>query len=49
MKIACVTGDDLLPVIDKYRDTEVWETHEPLPKLPARLSPPTPTWAWRAF
>ena len=25
MKIACVTGDDLLPVIDKYMDTEVWD------------------------
>ena len=37
MKIACVTGDDLLPVIDKYRDTEVWETHEPLSKLPGEI------------
>ena len=37
MKIACVTGDDLLPVIDKYGDTEVWETHEPLSKLPGKI------------
>ena len=37
MKIACVTGDDLLPVIDKYMDTEVWETHEPLSKLPGEI------------
>jgi hypothetical protein len=37
MKIACVTGDDLLPVIDKYMDTEVWETHEPLGKLPGTI------------
>ena len=37
MKIACVTGDDLLPVIDKYMDTEVWETHEPLSKLPGKI------------
>ena len=37
MKIACVTGDDLLPVIDKYMDVEVWETHEPLSKLPGEI------------
>ncbi|MFR8953419.1 MAG: acyclic terpene utilization AtuA family protein [Flavonifractor plautii] len=37
MKIACVTGDDLLPVIDKYMDTEVWETHDPLSKLPGEI------------
>ena len=37
MKIACVTGDDLLPVIDKYMDTEVWETHESLSKLPGTI------------
>ena len=49
MKIACVTGDDLLPVIDKYMDTEVWETHKPSRSCPARSSPPTPIWAWRAF
>ncbi|MBR2560402.1 MAG: DUF1446 domain-containing protein, partial [Firmicutes bacterium] len=37
MKIACVTGDDLLPVIDKYMDTTVWETGEPLSKLPGTI------------
>ena len=37
MKIACVTGDDLLPVINKYMDAEVWETHEPLSKLPGEI------------
>ena len=37
MKIACVTGDDLLPVIDKYKDAEVWETGEPLSKLPGEI------------
>ena len=37
MKIACVTGDDLLPVIDKYMDTEVWETHKPLRELPGEI------------
>ena len=37
MKIACVTGDDLLPIVDKYMDTEVWETHEPLSKLPGAI------------
>ena len=37
MKIACVTGDDLLPVIDKYMDTEVWETHAPLKELPGQI------------
>ncbi len=37
MKIACVTGDDLLPVIDRYMDTEVWETGEPLSKLPGEI------------
>jgi len=37
MKIACVTGDDLLPVIDKYMDTEVWETGEALGKLPGEI------------
>jgi hypothetical protein len=33
MKIACVTGDDILPIIDKYRDTEYWEEHKPLKEL----------------
>ena len=37
MKIACVTGDDLRPVIDKYMDTEVWETHKPLRELPGEI------------
>lgn len=37
MKIACVTGDDLLPVIDKYMDTEVWENHRPLRELPGEM------------
>ena len=29
MKIACVTGDDLLPVIDKYMDTRYGRTTSP--------------------
>ena len=37
MKIACVEGDDILSVIDSYMDTEVWETHEPLSKLPGKI------------
>ena len=37
MKIACVTGDDLLPMIDKYQDTIVWETGEPLSQLPGEI------------
>jgi len=37
MKIACVTGDDLMPVIDKYMETEVWETHAPLRELPGEI------------
>ena len=37
MKIACVTGDDLLPNIDKYMDATVWETGEPLSKLPGEI------------
>lgn len=37
MKIACVTGDDLLPNIEKYMDVQVWETGEPLSKLPGRI------------
>ncbi len=37
MKIACVTGDDLLPVLDKYMDTEVGRpTMSPCPSCPAR-------------
>lgn len=37
MKIACVTGDDLLPGIDKYMDQEVWENHRPLRALPGKI------------
>ena len=37
MKIACVTGDDLLPVLDRYRDAEVWENHRPLRELPGEI------------
>ncbi len=37
MKIVCVIGDDILPMIDKYQDTEVWETHEPLAKLDGQV------------
>ena len=37
MKIACVTGDDLLPIIDKYMDTEVWENHKSLRELPGEI------------
>lgn len=37
MKIVCVLGDDILPVIDKYQETEVWETHEPLAKLDGQV------------
>ena len=37
MKIACVTGDDLLPNIEKYMDVQVWETGEPLGKLPGKI------------
>ncbi len=37
MKIACVVGDDILPIIDRYQGTEVWETHEPLAKLPGKV------------
>lgn len=33
MKIACVTGDDILPVISKYDEVEVWENHKPLKEL----------------
>ena len=37
MKIACVVGDDLLANIDKYMDATVWETGEPLSKLPGEI------------
>ena len=37
MNIACVTGDDLLPIIDKYMGARVWETGEPLSGLPGKI------------
>ena len=37
MKIACVEGDDILPIIDRYADTEVWENHRPLKELPGKV------------
>lgn len=37
IKIACVTGDDLMPQIDKYMDTKVWETRKPLMDLPGEI------------
>lgn len=37
MKIACVTGDDLLPVINQYMDAEVWENHRLLRELPGEI------------
>lgn len=37
MKVICVIGDDILPVIDKYKETEVWETHEALSKLDGQI------------
>lgn len=37
MKVVCVIGDDILPMIDKYQDTEVWETHEALSKLDGQI------------
>jgi hypothetical protein len=37
MKIACVTGDDILADIDKYMDATVWETGEALSKLPGEI------------
>ena len=37
MKIACVTGDDLLPNIHKYMDAQVWETHAPLSRLSGEI------------
>lgn len=37
MKIACVVGDDILSVIDTYMNTVVWETGEPLAKLPGKI------------
>lgn len=37
MKIVCVVGDDILPIIDRYQDTTVWETGEPLSKLDGQV------------
>ncbi len=37
MKIACVEGDDILPIIDRYAETEVWENHRPLKELPGKI------------
>ncbi|MCR5273649.1 MAG: DUF1446 domain-containing protein [Lachnospiraceae bacterium] len=37
LKIACVLGDDLLPQIDKFMDTEVWETKRPLKELDGEI------------
>ncbi|MCR5468141.1 MAG: DUF1446 domain-containing protein [Lachnospiraceae bacterium] len=37
IKIACVLGDDLLPQIDKFMDTEVWETKRPLKELDGEI------------
>ena len=37
MKIACVTGDDILPIIEKYDEVEVWENHKPLRELDGKV------------
>lgn len=37
MKIACVTGDDLLSDIARYRENQVWETHSPVRDLPGNI------------
>lgn len=37
MKIACVIGDDILPIIDNYAETTVWETKEALAKLDGQV------------
>lgn len=37
MKIACVTGDDLLPIIDRFAEVTVWETGRPLKELPGEI------------
>lgn len=37
MKIACVVGDDILPIIDRYADTTVWETGAPLKELDGQV------------
>ena len=33
MKIAAVTGDDVLEKLNAYQNTEIWETHRPLKEL----------------
>lgn len=37
MKISCVTGDDLLPDLDKYVDAQVWETGKKVKDLPGTI------------
>ena len=37
IKIAYVLGDDVLGVLDKYRDAEVWETKKPLKELDGQV------------
>ncbi len=37
IKIACVLGDDLLPVLDQFMDVEVWETKKPLRELDGEI------------
>ena len=37
IKIAYVLGDDVLGILDKYKDTEVWETKKPLKELDGQV------------
>lgn len=37
IKIAAVLGDDVLDKLDKYQDTEVWETKKPLRELDGQV------------
>lgn len=37
MKIAAVMGDDVLDRLEKYQDTELWETHRPLKELEGEI------------
>lgn len=37
LKIAAVLGDDVLDVLGKYQDTEIWETKRPLKELPGEV------------
>ncbi|MPM33632.1 hypothetical protein SDC9_80209 [bioreactor metagenome] len=37
MKFAAVLGDDVLSKLDKYQDTQIWETREPLSRLPGEV------------